>query len=216
MCRFSIDSQTTGIERPEMKKQMTSIEITAAIGEIERCFAIGIEVLGKCTMVSAPGRIAELAAEHGVNRDKAQKLRAMAAKETGYTKAELKSLCQRFHKAGFALTISHFVKLVSVPKGKARDELTTKAIQNRWSSHRLQAEILALQGRRQVGGRKPTVVVGDQFEDEFTRVIWSWDRWLTLHLKANEQLNPKLRKETESLQRKIGKLLQLLKERDQS
>jgi len=60
------------------------------------------------------------------------------------------------------------------------------------------------------------VVVGDQFEDEFTRVIWSWDRWLTLHLKANEQLNPKLRKETESLQRKIGKLLQLLKERDQS
>jgi len=102
------------------------------------------------------------------------------------------------------------VKLVSVARGKDRDTLTAKAIENRWSSHRLQAEILALLGRRQVGGRKPTVVVGDQFEDEFTRVLWSWDRWLTIHLEANEQLSPTLRKEAESLQRKMGKLLRLI------
>ena len=193
-----------------MKKQMTRSEIKEAISEIERCYGIGKDVLRKCTAVSAPREIAKLAAEHGVNRDKAQKLRAMAAKETGYTAAELKSLYQQFRKARFALTISHFVKLVSVPKGKARDELTTEAIENQWSTHRLQAEIVALLGRRQVGGRKPTVVVGDQFENEFTRVLWSWDRWLTLHLEANEQLSPKLRKEAESLQRKMGKLLSLI------
>lgn len=67
--------------------------------------------------------------------------------------------------------------------------------------------MLALQGRRQVGGRKPTVVVGDQFEAELSRVIWSWNRWLAIHLEANEDLSPKLRKETESLQRKMGKRL---------
>lgn len=193
-----------------MKKPMTKLEIKEAISEIKRCYGIGKDVLRKCTAVSSPGVIAELAAEHGVNRDKAQKLRAMAAKETGYTAAELKSLYQQFRKAEFALTISHFVKLVSVPKGKARDKLTTEAIENSWSTHRLQAEIVALLGRRQVGGRKPTVVVGDQFEDEFTRVIWSWNRWLALHLEANEQLDPKLRKEAESLQRKMGKVLRLI------
>ena len=193
-----------------MKKQMTRIEIKEAISEIERCYGIGKDVLKKCTAVSAPGEIEKHAIKHGVNRDKAQKLRAMAAKETGYTAAELKSLYQQFRKARFALTISHFVKLVSVPKGKARDKLTTEAIENQWSTHRLQAEIVALLGRRQVGGRKPTVVVGDQFENEFTRVLWSWDRWLTLHLEANEQLSPKLRKEAESLQRKMGKLLSLI------
>jgi hypothetical protein len=193
-----------------MKKQMTRSEIKEAISEIERCYGIGKDVLKKCTAVSAPGEIEKHAIKHGVNRDKAQKLRAMAAKETGYTAAELKSLYQQFRKARFALTISHFVKLVSVPKGKARDELTTEAIENQWSTHRLQAEIVALLGRRQVGGRKPTVVVGDQFENEFTRVLWSWDRWLTLHLEANEQLSPKLRKEAESLQRKMGKLLSLI------
>ena len=193
-----------------MKKQMTRIEIKEAISEIERCYGIGKDVLKKCTAVSAPRVIGDLAAEHGVNRDKAQKLRAMAAKETGYTVAELKSLYQQFRKAKFALTISHFVKLVSVPKGKARDNLTTEAIENSWSTHRLQAEIVALLGRRQVGGRKPTVVVGDQFEDEFTRVIWSWNRWLALHLEANEQLDPKLRKEAESLQGKMRDLLGLI------
>ncbi|MBC8289401.1 MAG: hypothetical protein H8E37_03700 [Planctomycetes bacterium] len=193
-----------------MKKQMTRSEIKEAISEIERCYGIGKDVLKKCTAVSAPGEIEKHAIKHGVNRDKAQKLRAMAAKETGYTAVELKSLYQQFRKARFALTISHFVKLVSVPKGKARDKLTTEAIEDRWSTHRLQAEIVALLGRRQVGGRKPTVVVGDQFEDEFTRVLWSWDRWLTLHLEANEQLDPKLREEAESLQRKMGKLLSLI------
>jgi hypothetical protein len=209
-CTAGLNQKINGTERPVMKKPMTKIEIKEAIDEIKRCYGIGKDVLKKCTAVSAPRVIGDLAAEHGVNRDKAQKLRAMAAKETGYTVAELKSLYQQFRKAKFALTISHFVKFVSVPKGKARDNLTTEAIENRWSTHRLQAEILAIQGRRQIGGRKPTVVVGDQFEDEFARVIWSWDRWLVLHLEANQQLSPKLRKEAESLQRKLGKLMTLL------
>ena len=34
--------------------------------------------------------------------------------------------------------------------------------------------------------------------------------WLALHLDANKQLSPKLRKEAESPQRKLGKLMMLL------
>jgi hypothetical protein len=192
------------------KKKMTRIEIKEAIDEIERCYGIGKDVLKKCTAVSAPGVIAELAAEHGVNRDKAQKLRAMAAKETGYASAELKSLYQQFRKAEFALTISHFVKLVSVPKGKVRDKLTTETIENRWSTHWLQTEIVARLGRRQVGGRKPNVAMGDEAESELTQTLWSWNRWMTFYLEANTELGPDLSKAVKSVQNKIIELSDLL------
>ena len=185
-------------------------QVEKTIQKIEARYAIGKDVLKNCGPTSPYGLIAELAESYGISRDTCQKLRALVARESGYTKAELQRWFRRFRSAGFALTITHFIKLISVPRGNDRDRLTELAIENRWSTHRLQAEILFVQGRRQVGGRKPTVVVGDQFEDEFTRVLWSWDRWLALHLEANKQLSPKLRKETESLQRKMAKVLQLL------
>lgn len=210
MLHSRCESKIKGTERPDMKKPMTRSKIEEAISEIERCYGIGKDVLQKCKAVSAPGEIEKHAIEHGVNRDKAQKLRAMAAKETGYTAAELKSLYQQFRKARFALTISHFVKLVSVPKGKVRDNLTTKAIENSWSTHRLQAEIVSLLGRRQVGGRKPNVAMGDEAESELTQTLWSWNRWLTFYLEANTELGPDLSKAVKSLQEKITELSDLL------
>lgn len=190
------------------KKKMPQVE--KSIEAIEYRFKIGREVLKRCGHRSPNGVIDELAEEFGVPRDTCQKLRALAFKETGYTKTELNRWFREFRKTGFALTITHFIKLVSVPKGQDRDRLTELAIEDRWSTHRLQAEILALQGRRQVGGRRPSVVAGEAFEDEFSRVLWSWDRWLALHLEANKQLSPRLRKEAVSLQRKMAKLLTLL------
>ena len=193
-----------------MSDTQSSNQVEKVIRKIEARYAIGKDVLKECGPTSPYGLISDLAERYGVQRDTCQKLRALAARESGYTKAELQRWFRRFRAAGFALTITHFIKLISVPKGNDRNRLTELAIENRWSTHRLQAEILSLQGRRQVGGRKPTVVVGDQFEDEFTRVLWSWDRWLALHLEANKDLSPKLRKEAESLRRKMAKILHLL------
>jgi len=133
-----------------------------------------------------------------------------AGRETGYSKSELKRWFREFRKAEFALTITHFIKLISVPRGPERDRLTELAIEHAWSTHRLQAAILVLQGRRQVGGRKPKVVTGDQFEGELKRVLWSWDRWLSLHLEANEDLKPKLSRDMTALQRKIQAVMQSL------
>lgn len=193
-----------------MSNSKSRNQVEKAIQKIEIRYAIGKEVLKKCGPTSPHGLISDLAEGYGISRDTCQKLRALAARESGYKKKELQRWFRRFRSAGFALTITHFIKLISVPRGNDRDRLTELAIENRWSTHRLQAEILSLQGRRQIGGRKPTVIVGDQFEDEFTRILWSWDRWLALHLEANKDLSPKLRKEAESLQRKMAKILQLL------
>lgn len=97
-----------------------------------------------------------------------------------------------------------------IPKGRERDRLTRKVLQNRWSSHRLQTEILARQGRRREGSRRPTVITGEVFEGELEKTMWAWDRWLELHLEANPQLRPEILKELKAIKQKIAKVDELL------
>jgi hypothetical protein len=193
-----------------MAKAKQNSQVEQAIKKIEDRYAIGQVVLKQCGPTSAHGLITELAEQYGINRDSAQKLRAMASKETGYTKRELNQWFKLFRKEDHALSISHFIKLISIPKGKGRDRLTQEAVTNRWSSHRLQAEILARQGRRQGGGRRPTVITGEMFEAELERTLWAWDRWLELHLEGNPQVRPEIAKELKAIKRKIVKVNELL------
>ncbi len=91
-------------------------------------------------------------------------------------------------------------------KDRERDRLTREPLKGKWSSHRLQAEIIAQQGRRQEGGRKPTVITG-----KVTRgTLRAWDRWLELHLEANPTLRPEISKELEAIKTKIAKIDELL------
>ena len=193
-----------------MAKSKQNSQVEKAIKKIEDRYAIGQTILKQCGPTSPHGLITELAEQYGINRDHAQKLRAMASKETGYTKAELNQWFKRFREEDYALSISHFIKLISVREGKERDHITQEALTNRWSSHRLQAEILARQGRRQEGGRRPTVITGEAFEAELERTMWAWDRWLVLHLEANTELRPELSKAVKSVQKKINDLAGLL------
>ncbi len=193
-----------------MAKSKQNSQVEKAIKKIEDRYAIGQTILKQCGPTSPHGLITELAEQYGINRDHAQKLRAMASKETGYTKAELNQWFKRFREEDYALSISHFIKLISVRKGKERDHITQEALTNRWSSHRLQAEILARQGRRQEGGRRPTVITGEAFEAELERTMWAWNRWLELHLEANTQMRPEIAKELKAIKKKISKVDQLL------
>jgi hypothetical protein len=186
--------------------------IEAAIKKIERRYAIGQEILEACGPTSPHGVISELAAQYGINRDTAQKLRAMANPEIGYTKRELKKWFKVFRDNGHALSISHFVRLVSVPKGRARDKLTREALDSQWSGHRLQKEILARQGRRREGGRRPTVITGEAFVGEVSQTMWAWDRWLDLHLEANADMLPELAKEFRAMKRLIARVNGLMEE----
>jgi hypothetical protein len=187
--------------------------IEAAIKKIERRYAIGQEILEACGTTSPHGMIAQLAEQYKINRDTAQKLRAMANPEIGYTKREMQAWFKVFRKQGHALSISHFVRLISVPKGKTRDELTREALEKKWSGHRLQKEVLARQGRRQEGGRKPTVIEGDAFLGELEQTMWAWSRWLDLHLNANPELPVELAKQLRAIKRSITKVNELLEQR---
>lgn len=193
-----------------MKKLKQTSRVEKTIKKIEERHAIGQAILKACGPSSPHGLITELAEQYDINRDTAQKLRSMASKETGYTKRELNQWFKLFREEEYALSISHFVRLLSIPKGRGRDLLTREALQYRWSSHRLQAEIMARQGRRQEGGRKPTVITGEVFEGELERTMWAWDRWLELHLEANPQLRPEIVKELKAIKQKIAKVDELL------
>ncbi|MEY4567328.1 MAG: hypothetical protein RLY14_2298 [Planctomycetota bacterium] len=184
--------------------------IEEAIKKIERRYAIGQAILKACGTTSPHGMIAQLAEQYKINRDTAQKLRAMANPEIGYTKRELQAWFKAFRDKGHALTVSHFVRLISVPKGKTRDELTREALEKKWSGHRLQKEVLTRQGRRQEGGRKPTVIEGDAFLGELEQTMWAWSRWLDLHLNANPELPVELAKQLRALKGKISRVNGLL------
>jgi len=188
-----------------MNNSRQTSQVENAIRKIEDRYAIGQKILKACGPTSPHGLIAELADQYGINRDSAQKFRAMAARDKGYTKRELNQWFKLFREEDYALSISHFVKLISVRKGRTRDALTRRAIKHQWSTHRLQAEILAVQGRRHVGGRRPNVVIGPQFEQELSQTLWSWSRWLGIHLEEDESMRSEIAKELKSLQRKISR-----------
>ena len=196
-----------------MSKKKHSPHVEAAIKKIERRYAIGQAILKACGTTSPHGMIAQLAEQYKINRDTAQKLRAMANPEIGYTKREMQAWFKAFRDKGHALTVSHFVRLISVPKGKTRDELTREALEKKWSGHRLQKEVLTRQGRRQEGGRKPTVIEGDAFLGELEQTMWAWSRWLDLHLNANPELPVELAKQLRALKGKISKVNELLEQR---
>ena len=151
-----------------------------------------------------------LAQEYGINRDHAQKLRAIADPTKGFSPQELNRWFARFRKEGAALTISHFVKLVSVPKGPKREGFAADALHHGWSTHQLQSMILSEQGRRKVGGRRPKIVVGPDFDQELSQTLWSWKRWLDIALEQKETIRPELVKQLVSLNRKISALQDFL------
>ena len=184
--------------------------VEQAIALIEERYAIGQEILRQCGERSPRGLIATLAQEYGINRDHAQKLRAIADPTKGFSPQELNRWFAIFRKEGAALTISHFVKLVSVPKGPKREGFAADALHHGWSTHQLQSMILSEQGRRKVGGRRPKIVVGPDFDQELSQTLWSWKRWLDIALEQKETIRPELVKQLVALNRKISALQNFL------
>ena len=182
---------------------MSSNQTRRRIKALKEAHEIGKDVLNQCTTHSQPGRISELAAKYGLTRDKCQKLRQLANPKTGYTKQQLEKWYKYFRKEGLALTVTHFVKLVSVPTRNHRDRLTRKAVKQKWSTQQLQREILKLNGRRMLGGRKPFVATGDGFASELESQLFSWSQWLVFHLEANADMEPMLRGELNEVKQRL-------------
>ena len=182
---------------------MSSNQTRRRIKALKEAHEIGKDVLNQCGAYSQPGQISELAAKYGLTRDKCQKLRQLANPKLGYTEKQLKSWYEYFRREGLALTLTHFIKLVSVEDGRQRNRLTREAVKQKWSTQQLQREILKLNGRRMRGGRKPVIVTGDGFASELESQLYSWERWLSYHLEANKDIKSKLREDLNDVKQRL-------------
>ena len=89
-------------------------EVEQAIKSIKARYKLGKRILKECGMIAKPRMMEELAAKAKINADTAQKLRALANEEIGFTGEELEALFRKFLKEELALTISHLIRLVSI------------------------------------------------------------------------------------------------------
>lgn len=196
-------------------------QVKQRIRKIRECYRMGHEILKQCPPYSASEGLLEFAAKHRINRETVTKYRAMAMPETGYTEEELAESIESFHKEGRALTINHFVRLLSVPKKTKRKELEQKALQGKWSLRRLQQEILAVNGRRyEASGRKPRIPQSKKSAvAAVAHQIWSWQNWLDAYLgnpvsDKTPQLKTQLRQLSDQMQDVYNSIATKLKDSD--
>ena len=113
------------------------------------------------------------------NDDVVRKVRRFADPKRGYTQHELERLIRRCKKHGRALGFSFVAKLLSLPKKPdVRSRLESQLIRERWSTLRLNQELLSRFGRRRQGGKKrqvPADVAG--MLAQFDQMALNWLRW---------------------------------------
>jgi hypothetical protein len=123
------------------------------------------------------------ATKHGMNPDTVRKARQFADPVNGYTVKELDALCRSIRKhqsapAGAIFGRTHVIRILSVPK-KQRWEVQKMAIENGWSTSKLEAHIATQFGSRRDGGRNPEVP--EDLESVLVQLeglCEGWRRWV--------------------------------------
>jgi hypothetical protein len=118
---------------------------------------------GTESLQDGPGRMTyggmNAVKKRGESPELLRKARVFADPEVGYTRRELDRLIRDARQAEYALSYSHIIRLLSVPKGRKRNDLEQQAIAGRWKRDRLDAQIRQKFGQRRVSAgrraRKP-------------------------------------------------------------
>ena len=195
------------VSRKTNTKEVSTLE--KRISRIQECYKFGQRVLKECEPYSAKEELERVAAKIGIKPEQAAKYRAMAIEETGYSEQDIVDSVTAFRTEGRALTIGHFIRLLTVRDKKKREKLEGKALKNQWSLRRLQQEILADCGRRyDVPGRRPKIP--DNLKSAVGSVahqVWSWRHWLDAYLEAEvSNKNAKLKKQLQELSSQMRKV----------
>jgi len=125
------------------------------------------------------------AEKKGINGDTLRKARQFADPEDGYSARELKELVKLIREVQLnkddklaVFSKTHIIRLVSVPK-RWRLSLQKKAIEEGWSTAKLETEIATRYGTRRAGGRKghvPRDTIG--LLTQIEKLCETWRRWL--------------------------------------
>lgn len=113
--------------------------------------------IGQASLKDSPGRLRygeanSSAGDIGLHPEMLRKARQIAEE---FPEEEMRRLLSRCKASGFAIGITHLMRLASVRKG--RDGLITKMIDGRWSLRQLNNEIAKLQPSVEGRGRRRQV-----------------------------------------------------------
>jgi hypothetical protein len=180
-----------------MQESMSTKQIESEIGKIQAAYDIGVVALETFGQHATGGSLIRFAEQSKLNPEKVRKLRMMAQI---YSQNDLDDWFDVFRESQYALTVSHFVKLVSISHKATRKSLTDSALKNHWSSHELQKQILAKQGRRKQAGRPPKLADKKDVKQKLQQQFWSWDRWIDAHLEMLRVVDPKMARHVAKLQ----------------
>jgi hypothetical protein len=189
-----------------MPESMSAKQIESEIGKIQAAYDIGVVALETFGPHATGGSLIRFAEQSKLNPEKVRKLRMMAQI---YSQDDLDDWYDVFRESQYALTVSHFVKFVSVSRKATRDQLTKNALKNHWSSHELQKQILAKQGRRKQAGRPPKLSTEKDVKQKLQQQFWSWNRWIDAHLEMLRVVDPKMARHVAKLQTKLREIERL-------
>jgi hypothetical protein len=163
--------------------------VKAAVEKIREFYALGREIPPKLAHKQTyhQGVIRAEAQRRHINEDTLRKARQFADPVEGYTREELKELCdlikrvqpeQDERKAIFRRT--HVIRLLSVRSKRRRRALQREAILGGWSTAALEAEIAKRFGTRRHGGRRRRIPPdpGDLLV-QLEAMCEGWRRWQT-------------------------------------
>lgn len=126
--------------------------LPAQLREVRAFYAIG-----KASLKDSPGRLKygeadSSAGDIGLHPEMLRKARQIAEE---FPEEEMRSLLSRCKASGFAIGITHLMRLTSV--GKGREHLIDRMIRHHWSLRQLNNEIAKLQPTMEGRGRRRLV-----------------------------------------------------------
>ena len=190
------------------KKALAKVEKN--IAEIQKWYDVGRKLADACPTYAQDGLIKKQAEKLGIRAATARTYRQMSGL---YTQADMDKLYQKFRKNLFALTISHFVHLVTVEDSRERKAITLEAVEGRLSVSQLHKLKLQRFGNKNSNaGRIPDNIKAEGKQalvDAVKSELAGWLRWLNLALKHHGGARSKLSASLKTLMSEITGVHQL-------
>jgi hypothetical protein len=177
--------------------------VNKEIKAIEKYVKLGMMIRAQSKGKPSRGTIAKLAAKYEINPELARKLRVLANKKDGFTRAGLEQQYRYFKRTRKTLSISHLIRSLAISSKKTRRKALKEALDKDLSSHAFQAYITAMQPNLRGAGRKPKAPTVPDFDQLVGSLVSGWKRKLDAYMEKNEISN-------KEIERTVRKLLGLM------
>lgn len=181
--------------------------VEESIKKIGKAYALGETILVESQKGEVRGKSTRLSEKYKVPEEMVKKLRVLANPRRGFSRVEMQKQFSRFRRKGKSLKLSHFIRLLALPRGQTRNVVMNKALEENLSPNRLQEFIRSIQPNpRHWAGRKPKVAVTDNFDDLVGCMVRSWKRVLEAHLRVYKITNLDLKAKVTRMKRLMDQI----------